>query len=158
MADPMSIISTVAVAAHAVHKAKDFIDSIKGAPDVVKQLSADLKTLEKPLQDLGLLSHNTQNFDAFANEELSQSLHPALSSCQEASDNIERFLFQYVRPDGVPNRNVWKRFTFGFKEHKVASLQTQLGASKGSLIIAVGYANLYVANPAAHRSSITHVA
>ena len=126
MADLLSIVGAVAVAIHSLRKTKGFVESIKGAPEVVKRLFNDLKAIERPLQDLSSLAEDALNFDYSTRNEVAQCLHPALSSCQQTSDNITDCLRPFIKPGGMPNRSVWKRLAFGFKENKLMELRKQL--------------------------------
>ncbi|KIV77759.1 hypothetical protein PV11_09540 [Exophiala sideris] len=144
MADPFSIIGLAAVAAHSLHKTMTFIDSIRGAPSVVQQLSTDLNAIDKPLRELSRLSESAQNFDPSTRTAVAHCLRPALVNCQQTCDDINALIGKYVRSDGQANRNTWKRLAFSFHEHKVEKLQTQLAACKTSLNVAAHCAGLLI--------------
>ena len=136
MADPISIISLVAVAAHTGNKTKQLVESIKGAPDSVSRLSGDLEAIKTPLQDLRKLSEDVHGFDAATRTEITRSLKPAVSSCRQTVSEFDNIIGPYVRSDGTVHRTTWKRMSFGFKEHKVLILRGQLEACKSSLHLA----------------------
>ena len=144
MADPFSIIGATATALVWTNIAKEFIESIKGAPEAVNSLLKDLDAIRKPLQELKSLVERTPDLGQKTRSHVVQVLCPALQNCQEVSRNVESALRPYVKADREPHRNVWKRMSFSFKTEKITKLREELDRCKASLSMAINISNMYV--------------
>lgn len=142
MADPLCILGPIATALVFANNARVFIESIRGAPDVVRELLEDLNDIQKPLHDLSKLIE-ASNLEVDARAELLPILDPAFQHCQKVTQDIQNALQPYVKPDREPNRNVWKRLSFTFKAEKIRSLQDELTRCKASLNMALNVSNMY---------------
>jgi hypothetical protein len=63
MPEPLSIISAVASALVWADRTKEFIESIKDAPEIVKRIADDLDAIKQPLQDINGLIENCSALD-----------------------------------------------------------------------------------------------
>lgn len=143
MAEVVPILSAVASALAWANNAKNYVDSIRRAPEIVKSLSTDLAAIEKPLQELCNLVQ-ASDLNATTRSQLAPILDPALKHCQKVSQDVQNTLLPYVKPHGTPNRNIWKRLSFTFKATAIKSLEDDLARCKATSSVAVNTLHLSV--------------
>jgi hypothetical protein len=148
MADPLSIsagvIGTLAFALHSARRTISFIDSIRGAPTVIRALSTDLHTLEHVLGTLGELLNHPDFRDNPRRLDFVALLRDPLQLCTATLDSILGRLKPYTWPTGDARTSKWRGFSWFLHEKDIISLQKTLTNHKASLEIAIAVANLYV--------------
>ncbi|KAK4447223.1 hypothetical protein QBC34DRAFT_427514 [Podospora aff. communis PSN243] len=142
MADPISIISLVAVILKYVAQTADFVENIRRAPSTVETLSEDLRNIERLLRRLDDI---LRGFDRVTRRTAGESIRDQLEACEKVTKKADALLKPFVKTDGKPGMTVWRRFTFTFKETDIEFLQRDLSASKQNLIIGIQYITLIAA-------------
>jgi hypothetical protein len=140
MADLFSIIELVGSSLAGIDRTKDWIESIRRAPQSVRALSADLRAIERLLGELSTL---LQSSDDETRVNASRLVRDAINNCEDVSRQVDRILRRFVN-DGSGNISTWKRLAFNFRESDVLYLQREMATCKQTLNMAIGCANLCV--------------
>jgi Fungal N-terminal domain of STAND proteins len=146
MTDPVSltfgVIGTLAVALHAVRRAKDLAENIEGAPRSINDIAVDLRTLANVLENLESELRAAPYHDAGVKVRIVRLLEEPLKNCGEVADVITTKLGPFIRrgPDGRQKK--WRGLMWFYREKEFSDLAALLASYKSSLEIALGAANL----------------
>jgi Fungal N-terminal domain of STAND proteins len=147
MIDPASIvfcvIGTTAIALHSARLAKEFLDSIDGAPSAVNALSKDVNALGNVLEILDT-TVKTPNFaNVGAHTQILALLRDPLQNCTDVLNLLDAKLTAYTKVSSNKRIKKWRGLTWVFREKEFPDLQTLLISYKTSLDIAISATNLY---------------
>lgn len=147
MADPFSItagaVGIAGVALQSVKALLDDIQSIKDAPEAIKDLKEDLLAVEvviKPLDTaLQGSAFETLNHDARA------GLGLAINNCKRACDKFRTKFKKWTKHSTDDKIHWWDRVRVGlFAEAEIEVLSEQLSKCRDTITSAVATATLYV--------------
>jgi chromosome segregation ATPase len=100
MADPFSIISLVLTALETIHGTKDYVNSIRRAPESITNLADELSSIESLLKQLGQIIKRER--EHIEKNEMYALLCPPMERCEKVSKEVEKLVGPYVkRSDGV---------------------------------------------------------
>jgi len=148
MTDPVlptaaAIVGLVVPALHITRILRDDVKRIKGAPQEIKDLSADIDSYTDCLELLQ--SVQQQEWDKLG-AKAADKTQKAVRSCEDACTGFHAQLKEWTKhsdPDGKLSRR--DRFQIGFYEkEQIKVLQRQLQSGKASLNNTVVVAGLYV--------------
>lgn len=150
MSDPLSVLAgVVGIAGFALQSAKklkEFIDSIQGAPLVVKAISSDLQAVSGVLDSLHKLldKADARKSPSPVEIELASVLQLPLDNCVAACKNIDDAIKPYVKRSSQNKCNKWSKLTWYWRERDMVDLQGRLMMSKSSLDMAIAVTNMSV--------------
>jgi hypothetical protein len=144
MPEPFTAFATVAGVAALVLQAlkalSDDVQSIQGAPAVVKTLTEDLDALATILQTIPC---NTEGSLDHLSVDANAALIKALENCNSACDHFQAKLKKWTKHSSDQYLQWWDRVRVGiFAEKNAESLSKQLIQSKVTLSIAIGIVTL----------------
>ena len=141
MADPISIVSLLAIGAHSANKLCALVQGIREAPREVQNILEDstsicdiLATLQKFLEE---------NRDSELPIEITQSLHvPLVNTCKAADKLIDR-LKPLSKGEGESKTSKWVAgVRWSFSQKDVKQLGEQLSNGKSTLSVTLAVVNV----------------
>ena len=141
MADPISIVSLLAIGAHSANKLCALVQGIREAPREVQNILEDsrsicdiLATLKKFLKE---------NRDSELPIEITQSLHvPLVNTCKAADKLIDR-LKPLSKGEGESKTSKWVAgVKWSFSQKDVKQLGEQLSNGKSTLSVTLAVVNV----------------
>lgn len=141
MADPISIVSLLAIGAHSAKKLCALVQGIREAPREVQNILEDstsicdiLATLQKFLEE---------NRDSELPIEITQSLHvPLVNTCKAADKLIDR-LKPLSKGEGESKTSKWVAgVRWSFSQKDVKQLGEQLSNGKSTLSVTLAVVNV----------------
>ena len=146
MADPLSLtasITAVMGTAYSLYSSIcQTIESIRGAPSQIRDLSTDLKSL---YSTLGTLKGYLDDEDTAAGviyPATSAELGAVLSNCIVIFRDLNAKVDGFQRTAGAGDITLWRRLQWNWKEKGVVALRAQLANHTRTLQIAISMANL----------------
>lgn len=132
MSDPLSITSSILTVIGAAKQLYDFVERIKGAPDVLEKSKSDLLLTVKTLKAL------YKYVDGRPQESLMQEtvLRPVLDRCTQTCEALQTLLNSLVRhSDHV---SFWERTRLARSEDDIEERRKDISYARESVTIVVG--------------------
>jgi len=142
MAEPLAVIGIIGSSLTAVVQAKDFVDSIRRAPQSVQTLSDDLRAIVSLLRELDSLLNAV---DDRTRQGAHRLVRETRDSCERVARRVDVVLRPFVRSTGA-SLNVWQRFSFRFQQSDVVELQRDMAACKQTLNISISFAHWWASH------------
>lgn len=143
MADPLSVAASVVSLAMAALQSVQFlvqtIDGVKGAPDVVKNVSADLRVIQSTLQSL-LRAVQDDSSQVVLSEQIKDAIENCERACGTFRVQVEHWMKRTTQ-DKMFWVDRWKVGLFGLE--RVKAFRGQLSDCKGTLSVALSTATVY---------------
>ena len=140
MADPISIVSAVAIGLHAVKKLYDLVESIRESPREIQNLSADSRSIYNTLDTLKRFLEENQ--DSKLPTEIIQSLHIPLESTRLVADQLVGKIKPFVTEKGELKKSRWILIKWASYQKDVKQLGAQLSNSKSTLSLTLSVVNV----------------
>jgi hypothetical protein len=143
MADPLSITASVIGIATAALQSVQFlvqtIDGVKGVPDVIQNISSDLRAIQPVLQSL---LRTVQ--DGSSQIALSEQIEDAIKNCERACGTFRLQVEHWMersKQDKMFWIDRWKVGLFGLE--RIKTFRGQLSDCKSTLSVALSTATVY---------------
>ena len=138
MADPISVISLLAIGAHSARKLCSLIEGIRDAPRDIQNISDDSKSICDILCTLNEFLE--ENKASELPTEITQSLHVPLENTCRAADKLVDKIRPLAKEDDESKRSKWVagvRWSLSQKDVKQLGEQLSNGKSTLSMTLAV---------------------
>ena len=162
MCDPVSVLGTaLAVVSTAITLGQQTYDTVTGiqeAPDNIRRLAGDLKSLYSVL---GVLEHALTAQDKASRQEslpvhLISNIKELLEKCIDVFKEISKIVKPFMDSNGNVLRGTWRGFKWEMgKKNGVLGLQRTLSDYKLTLELAISSLNLYVSKNLDKQSNST---
>ena len=141
MADPISIISLLAIAAHSTNKLCDLAQSIREAPREVQSILEDSRSICDILATLKEFLEEKKGSELPI--EITQSLHVPLENTCKAVDKLVDQLEPFSKGEGESKTaRLVARVRWPFSQKDVKQLGEQLSNGKTTLNVTLAVVNL----------------
>ncbi|ERF74980.1 hypothetical protein EPUS_08521 [Endocarpon pusillum Z07020] len=140
MADPISIISAVAIGLHAVNKLYDLVCGIRDSPREIQDLTADSKSLCDILD--ALKRFLDENKDSGLPSEIIQSLHIPLDNTRRVAEQLVSKITPFVSEKGEFKKSKWGGMKWSYYQKDVKQLGAQLSNGKSTLNMTLAVINV----------------
>ena len=141
MADPLSIISFLAIGAHSANKLCALARSIREAPREVRTISDDSRSICDILATLKKFLEEKSDSDLPI--EITQSLHVPLENTCKAADKLIDRLKPLSKGEAESKKSKWMAgVKWSFSQKDVKQLGEQLSNGKSTLSVTLAVVNL----------------
>lgn len=141
--DPLSITASVVGITTAALQSVQFlvrtIDGVKGAPEIIEGVTADLRAIQPVLQSL---LQTTQDYSSQL--VLSEQIKHAVENCERACRTFQSQVEQWMENSNADRMfwvDRWKVGLFGLE--RIKTFRAQLNDCKGTLSVALSTATMY---------------
>jgi hypothetical protein len=138
MADPISIISLIAIGAHSANKLCTLTEGIREAPHEIQKISDDSRSISEILGTLNDFLKESEGSDL--PDEITKSLHVPLDNTCRAANKLADKIKPLAKEEGDSKRSKWVagvRWSFSQKDVKQLAEQLSNGKSTLSMTLAV---------------------
>lgn len=143
MADPLSITASIVGLATAALQSVQFlvqtIDGVKGAPEVIKSVSTDLRVIQPTLQSL-LRTVQDDSSQVVLSEQIKDAIENCERACGTFRLQVEHWMERSTQ-DKMFWVDRWKVGLFGLE--RIKTFRGQLSDCKGTLSVALSTATVY---------------
>ncbi len=140
MADPISIISAVAVGLHGAKRLYDLVEGIRDSPREVRNVSADSRSICDILNALKEFLEEDKQSDLPT--EIIQSLYIPLENTRWAVEELVGKIQPFVTEKGGLNKSKWGGIKWSFCQKEVKQLGVQLSNGKSTLNMTLAVVNV----------------
>ncbi len=140
MADPISIISAVAVGLHAVNKLYDLVYGIRDSPREIQDVSVDSKSICDILDALKRFLE--ENKDSQLPSEIIESLHIPLENTRRVAEELVDKIRPFVSEKGELKKSKWGGIKWSYYQKDVKQLGAQLRNGKSTLNMTLAVVNV----------------
>ncbi len=141
MADPISIISLLAIGAHSANKLCTLVEGIREAPREVRAILDDSRSICDILATLNEFLE--ENKDSQLPIEITQSLHVPLENTYKAADKLIDKLKPLAKEEGESKTSKWVAgVRWSFSQKDVKQLGEQLSNGKSTLSVTLAVVNM----------------
>ena len=141
MADPISIISLLAIGAHSANKLCTLVEGIREAPREVRSILDDSRSICDILATLNEFLE--KNKDSQLPIEITQSLHIPLENTYKAADKLIDKLKPLAKEEGESKTSKWVAgVRWSFSQKDVKQLGEQLSNGKSTLRLTLAVVNM----------------
>jgi hypothetical protein len=134
------IASTIAVVTLAYKSTKtlvEFIDSLQGAPKLIKDVKGDVKAVQHILKSIELLLEPRSETNASTDlQDCLNSARVPIQDCDNACTEFAKDLKEWFR------HNLSDKLTTNFKETKIANFRMRLRDTRGTLDLALNVCSM----------------
>ena len=143
MADPISVIAAVALAAHTLRRTCEFIQGISGAPSTILTINRDLKALQIVIDILEKLLRDSNFALADRNNQVISLVQTPLQNCAVLCENLYKRIEPCVKGLAEGRISKWRPIArFKFWESEVKATQQDLASAKATLEVGISLAQL----------------
>lgn len=143
MADPLSttasVVGLATVALQSVQFLVQTIEGVKGAPDIVKYVGADLRVIKSTLQSL-LRTVQDDSSQVVLSEQVKDAIENCERACGTFRLQVEHWMERSTQ-DKMFWVDRWKVGLFGLE--RIKTFRGQLSDCKGTLSVALSTATVY---------------
>ena len=140
MADPISILSAVAVGLHTVNKLSVLVEGIRDAPREVQHVSADSKAIRDILDTLKRFLED--NKDSELPPEIIQSLYIPIENTRRSVQELIGKIKPFVTEKGEFKKSVLRGIKWSYYQKDVKELAVQLNNCKSTLSMTLAVVNM----------------
>ena len=141
MADPLSAITAVALAAHTLRRTCEFTQGILGAPSNIRTIKCDLDALQIVIEHLQKLLCDPRFTLAEDTGTLISLVQTPLQNCALLCDDIYRRIEPCVKALDNGLTSKWRGVArFKFRENETRAIQQDLASAKATLMAGVDLA------------------
>ena len=140
MADPISILSAVAIGLHATNKLYDLIDGIRDAPREIQKVSADARSICEILDALKNFLEENKNSELPT--EIIQSLCIPLENTRWAVEDLVGKIKPFITEKGEIKRSRWGGIRWSYYQKDLNQLGVQLSNGKSTLNMTLAVVNV----------------
>ncbi|GJC87678.1 hypothetical protein ColLi_10516 [Colletotrichum liriopes] len=134
MADPLSIIGTISVAAAAANKLTAIVSNIHNAPTEISSLASHVETLSSILKSAKSLSKDARLTDAA--KPLLITVEQCVINCEDAIEPLQNTL-RPLASGGIRSQSMMVKLQWSWKKDDVALMRSRLADARASLSVAV---------------------
>jgi Fungal N-terminal domain of STAND proteins len=140
MADPISIISAIAIGLHACNKLFDLVEGIRDSPREIQNVLADSRSICDILDALRRFLE--ENKDSELPSEIIQSLYIPLENTRWVVEELVGKIKPFVTERGELKRSKWTGFKWSYNQKDVKQLGAQLSNGKSTLNMTLAVINV----------------
>lgn len=141
MADPVSVISLLAIGAHSARKLSSLIESIRNAPQDIQNISDDAKAICGILCTLNEFLEGSKASELPT--EITQSLHVPLKNTCSAADKLVDRIRPLAKEEDESKTSKWVAgVKWSFSQKDVKQLGEQLSNGKSTLSMTLAVVNV----------------
>lgn len=141
MAEPVSIISLLAIGAHSANRLFTLVEGIRESPQEIRKISDDSRSICDILCTLNEFLQ--ENKDSELPTEVTQSLHVPLESTYRAADKLVDKIKPLAKEEGESKTSKWVAgLRWSFSQKDVKQLGEQLSNGKSTLSMTLAVVNM----------------
>jgi len=141
MAEPVSIISLLAIGAHSVNRLFTLVEGIRESPQEIRKISDDSRSICDILCTLNEFLQ--ENKDSELPTEVTQSLYVPLENTYRAADKLVDKIKPLAKEEGESKTSKWVAgLRWSFSQKDVKQLGEQLSNGKSTLSMTLAVVNM----------------
>jgi Fungal N-terminal domain of STAND proteins len=140
MADPVSIVSAVAIGLHACNKLFDLVEGIRDSPREIQNILADSRSICDILDALKRFLEEDK--DSELPSEIVQSLCIPLENTRWVVEELASKIKPFVTERGELNKSKWVGIKWSYYQKDVKQLGAQLSNGKSTLNMTLAVVNV----------------
>ena len=140
LADPIPIISAIAIGLHSINKLHDLVESIKDSPQEIQNVSTDCRSICDTLEALGRFLKDDKYSELPS--EIIQSLRIPLDNTRWAADGLIDTINSFVTEKGELRKAKWVGIKWSYYQKDIKQLGAQLCNAKSTLKMTLAVVNV----------------